>query len=355
MDETKSINLNYENDIPIYLHIPWDENKNVNCPYCGDITSLNINKHYWRDVKHANVDAPLIYNVEIIDVYCADCDNHFTIRPAGVSKYKRITDKSQNLIINSYTFDDISVQQLEDRLKRDFHLELSSQILQDLINKKIKDIPVTENQGGIKYSGLLCIDGMHGKTNGIEDVTILATDTITGITFEGQIRASESIKDIEEFLTSLKKIIPFDPFLIITDFVEWDAVIKKKFPNTLHQKCHFHLMEHLTNGIKKEVTKHINKLYGVEIKELQEVRRQTLKIEKEENPPKIEFDATSKTAQAAVEVVNNLIEIVQTSPPADREGPVDELIIKLEGWNENGIKNLKQDIIKKKPISPGHY
>ena len=329
------------------VYIPWNGDKNVECPHCNGIGPFWTNKYYWREVNHAHVDGNLVYNVETAYVQCQSCLQFFGIRPDGFIAYKRTTERTINLIIETYKSDDLSVSQLKRRLERDFHLKLSEKTLENLINEHVKNSLPVENPSGIKYSGVICIDGMHGKTNGVDDVTILAIDPIFGITFQGQIRSSESNENIEGFLTDLKIVLPHDPFLIITDFVEWDGKIKEIFPNTLHQKCHFHLMKHVTKGIKKELSKYLREHYGLEIKEMKEISRHTLELEKEEVFHEVTLDPHSKDGKTAIKLANQITCIAQTAP-SEREEKIDDFISMAKNSGDDTLKSLGETVLKKK-------
>lgn len=336
-----------ELDNSFSMYIPWNGDKNVECPHCNGIGPFWINKYYWRVVNHAHVDGKLVYNVEIVYVQCQSCLQFFGIRPDGFIPYKRTTERTINLIIETYKSDDLSISQLKKRLERDFHLELSEKTLENLINENMKDPLPVENNSGVKYSGVICIDGMHGKTNGVDDVTILAIDPIFGTTFQGQIHSSESNDNIEGFLTDLKKVLPYDPFLIITDFVEWDGKIKEIFPNTLHQKCHFHLMKHVTKGIKKELSKYIQECYGLEISEMKEISRQTLELEKKDELHDITIEPQSKDGKTALKLANQIIRITQTAP-SEREEEIDILVSTAKNSGAETLKSLGETVILKK-------
>ena len=330
-----------------YVYIPWKGDKNVDCPHCNGTGPFWTNKYYWREVNHAHVDGKLVYNVEIAYVQCQACLKFFGIQPDGFIPYKRTTERSINLIIDTYKFDDLSISQLKKRLERDFHLELSEKTLENLINENMKEpLPAVDNSG-IKYSGVICIDGMHGKTNGVDDVTIFAIDPIFGTTFQGQIRSSESNENIRPFLSDLKMLLPHDPFLIITDFVEWDGEIKEVFPNTLLQKCHFHLMKHVTKGIKKELSQYVQEHYGRKINEMKEISRQTLELEKKDVLHDITLNPQSSNGRTSLKLANHVIRVAQLPPP-EREEEIDNLVSTAINSGEETLKSLGETVLKKK-------
>jgi len=353
MEQISMSNPISENTDPTCVHIPWNGDKDVECPSCGEITGLHINKYYWRTVKHGNIDRELNLNIEIAYVQCQRCEKFFGIQPKGILPYKRVTERAIEVINSSYSADDISIPQLKERLDRDFHLDLSTQTLKNVINTHVAESPGEEERKGIQFSGIICIDGLHGKTDGADDVTILGIDPITGITMQGQLRTSESTANIEAFLHDLKTVLPHDPFLIITDFVEWDNSIQKIFPKSLHQKCHFHLMKHLTKGVKKEVTKYAQKQFGREIEELQEISRQTLTQEKQEHPQKLELNPQSETGKIIVGIANQIIAIVQEEP-AQRKAKIEQLISEIGELEENSQNSLQEHLTKKKALTKRH-
>lgn len=346
--EVSCVNSFQAQDIPLCIYIPWDGNKNVECPHCNELTKLRINKYYCRGVSHVHVDVKLTYVVEIAYVQCQSCLHHFGIRPPGIVPYKRMTQRAIDIIVESHDSDDISISQLKARIERDFHLEISEKTLGTLINENVKKSLPFKPDNGIKFSGVICIDGMHGKTNGVKEVTIFAIDTITSVTFQGQIRSSESTDNIHGFLKDLKEALPCDPFLIITDFVEWDEKIKEVFPNTLHQKCHFHFMKHLTKGIRKEVSAYLTRYYGNEIKELKEISRQTLESEKQEVPHEITITPHSRDGTIAVTLANQVLGIATTAP-SKREHEIERFISTATNSGEEMLQVLGEAVSTKKP------
>lgn len=336
-----------ESDNSFSVYISWNGEKNGECPHCKGTGPFWTNKYYWREIKHAHVDGTLVYNVEIAYVQCQSCLKFFGLRPDGFIPYKRTTERTINLIIETYKSDDLSISQLKKRLERDFHLDLSEKTLEHLINENLKNPLSAEYETGIKYSGVICIDGMHGKTNGVDDVTLLAIDPIFGTTFLGQIRSSESNENIKGVLTDLKAVLPHDPFLIITDFVEWDGQIKECFPNALHQKCHFHLMKHLTKGIKKEVSNYLKEHYNLAIEEMKEISRRTLEAENSEALQSIPFETKTNEGTVALTLANQVIHVAQLPPPA-REETIDLLITTANTSGEAALKSLGAMACKKK-------
>lgn len=120
---------------------------------------------------------------------------------------------------------------------------------------------------------------------------MLATDSLHKKPIAGALISSESEAETIFFLRSLKEWLPKPVKFMTIDFsTRIESGVKAVFPEVIIQKCVFHSIQLLLRGLVKELTRVKNKRYVAHIKEWNQLRRISIKREKNENcEPKLDL------------------------------------------------------------------
>jgi hypothetical protein len=148
---------------------------------------------------------------------------------------------------------------------------------------------------------------------------LLATDSIHNKPIAGALVSSESEAETTFFLQTLKKWLPKPVKFMTIDFSRRiESGVKAVFPEVIIQKCIFHAIQLLLRGLVKELTRVKNERYLAHIKEWNQIRRTSLRIEKNEiSEPKINLHF--KDTAYAWQIYQDLRKNIQGKGPREIE------------------------------------
>ncbi|MCS4541410.1 MAG: transposase [Euryarchaeota archaeon] len=243
----------------------------IKCPRCGSTHAI-VHDCYFRKVRDVNLEQSQTICLLVILYECKECKKTFAPKIDGIGPYARYTNRAKKLARDSVIRDNLSTRKAAERFKEDFKLKTSNSTIYEW-SKESYD----EKIFPFSFSGVLCIDEAHSKTNGKEDRVLIAADGVKGDAILFELKENAREESIEEALKKLKEM-GIEPFLIVTDFHSaYHEAIENVFPNAIHQLCHFHFMQLINKHLWKAIKKFRDRLKKEDRKEINKHRFKILK------------------------------------------------------------------------------
>lgn len=260
------------------------------CPTCGKlgrrkrirvrrVRSLAFQQELWREVHYGEYVAK------------CQCCKSFHTHPEDVELKAKYDNKVRQAVLDRILVDKLNTTTVQQALRRDFHLELSTGFLYDCLEYAVRKFEGTEFRRTVlsEFSGTLCVDEIHLGHR----VVLLASDPISDNPIACALVSSNDAAHMRRFLQNLKNH-GFSPQTVITDRSPlYPATIAEVWPTAKHQLCVFHVMseinDHVLNAVRevrralkpKRIKKgrgRPSKRHRARVKKLKEQREQADKL-----------------------------------------------------------------------------
>jgi hypothetical protein len=164
--------------------------------------------------------------------------------------FGRITKDGQRYMLELTIEDGLTLRKAKRRLKNTFGLEISIDRLWYLIQTTGKKCEKFTEELDIKSSGVFCYDEDVLRKINKNSYKMTILDAATGYGFKEEVKENKQSDTIESFLVEGLKDKKVDA--IVTDCdPKYPPIIKKNFPDALHQLCVGHFNDIIDDDLRK--------------------------------------------------------------------------------------------------------
>ena len=220
--------------------------RKMRCPNCGifarrkrlrlrRVRSLSFKEELWLDVQYGEYIAK-----------CSCCVS-FHSCPLGISPKAKYDDKVRQAVLDRVLNDKLNLSTVQECMKRDFLLELSTGFLYDCLEHAIRQFDGAAFRAKVlsEFSGTLCVDEIHLGHR----VVLLASDPVADNPIACALVSSNDALHMARFLRNLKNH-GFLPQTVITDRSPlYPRTIAEIWPLAKHQLCVFHAMAEINDHV----------------------------------------------------------------------------------------------------------
>lgn len=220
--------------------------KKAPCPTCGKLGRRK--RTHCRDVRTIAYKEIAILRITYgeYESRCGCCKS-FRTHPDGVLPKAKYDNKVREAVLEGILEDQLNVEAVLRRMKRDFLLDLSTGFIYDCIHDAVRDLDMAEHRHHVleRFSGVLCVDELHlGKFT-----LLLATDPIGDFPVAFALVSTNDQDHMERFLRNLQRN-GLNPKVVITDGSPlYPKLLAELWPKAEHQLCVFHVMQDLNKLI----------------------------------------------------------------------------------------------------------
>ena len=197
--------------------------------------SIAFQQELWREVRYGEYIAK------------CPCCKSFHTHPEDIDQKAKYDHKVRQAVLDRILVDKASTAAVQDAMKRDFLLKLSTGYLYDCLEYAIREYDGAEFRAQVlsQFSGVLCVDEIHLGHR----VVLLATDPIADNPVACALVSSNDAAHMRRFLQNLKNH-GFSPKTVISDRSPlYPATIKEVWPEAKHQLCVFHVMSEINDHV----------------------------------------------------------------------------------------------------------
>ena len=214
--------------------------KSYPCPKCG--------KHARRKDTHTRRVRDIAFGevvfIELtIGEYRAACRCCKTFRShiEGIEPRVEYTNRVRDAVIDRILDDGMSLNRVQQAMRRDFLLDLSDGFLYDCLDWKVRqtDMPTYRQWTLQHFSGSLCIDELHLGHRTL----LLATDPLGDFPVAFALVSANDQDHMRRFLNNLRNH-GFCPQVVVTDGSNlYPTLLADIWPSARHQLCVFHVIK----------------------------------------------------------------------------------------------------------------
>jgi hypothetical protein len=189
----------------------------------------------WREVHYGEYVAK------------CQCCQSFHSHPQDIDLKAKYDHKVRQAVLDRILVDKLNATKIQEALKRDFLLELSTGFLYDCLEHAIREYDGAEFRAKVlsQFSGTLCVDEIHLGHR----VVLLASDPIADNPVACALVSSNDAAHMLRFLRNLKTH-GFSPQTVVTDRSPlYPATIAEVWPDAKHQLCVFHVMSEVNDHV----------------------------------------------------------------------------------------------------------
>lgn len=216
------------------------------CPSCGKlgrrkrirvrrVRSLAFQQELWREVHYGEYVAK------------CQCCKSFRTHPEDIEQKAKYDDKVRQAVLDRILVDKLNTATVQQAIKRDFLLELSTGFLYDCLEYATRKFAGAKFRETVlsEFSGTLCVDEIHLGHR----VVLLASDPISDNPIACALVSSNDAAHMLRFLRNLKNH-GFSPETVITDRSHlYPSTIAEIWPEAKHQLCVFHAMSEINDHV----------------------------------------------------------------------------------------------------------
>jgi hypothetical protein len=181
--------------------------------------------------------------------YAARCECSTTFRNTHEDVIPRAAydNKVRDLVLDRILRDGMSVERTLESLAREFHLELSSGFVYDVLRDRVAQLDLATHRREVleHFSGTLCVDELHlGRFT-----LLLATDPLSDLPVAFALVGANDQPHMRRFLGNLKAW-GLAPEVVVTDGSNlYPAILAELWPGAAHQLCVFHVIKDINKLI----------------------------------------------------------------------------------------------------------
>jgi hypothetical protein len=217
--------------------------KKAPCPNCG--------KHGRRKRKlpPRRVRTVAYKAVAFLEIICGEyqarcsCCTTFRSTPEDVLPRALYDNKVRDLVLDRILKDSMNVEQTIESLHREFHLDLSTGFIYDVLHGHAQALGMAAHRRMVlkHFSGTLCVDELHlGRFT-----LLLATDPLADLPVAFALVAANDQGHMERFLRNLKNW-GLNPTVVVTDGSNlYPTVLEDLWSDVDHQLCVFHILKEI--------------------------------------------------------------------------------------------------------------
>jgi hypothetical protein len=175
------------------------------------------------------------------------CCKSFHSHPNDIDLKAKYDHQVRQAVIDRILVDKLNTATIQEAMKRDFLLELSSGYLYDCLENTIREYDGAEFRAKVlsEFSGTLCVDEIHLGHR----VVLLASDPIADNPIACALVSSNDGAHMRRFLQNLKNH-GFSPETVISDRSPlYPRTIAEVWPQAKHQLCVFHVISEINDHV----------------------------------------------------------------------------------------------------------
>jgi hypothetical protein len=175
------------------------------------------------------------------------CCKTFHTHPEDIEPKAKYDNKVRQAVIDRILVDKLNATTVQQSMKREFLLELSTGFLYDCLEYAIRKFDGAEFRAKVlsEFSGTLCVDEIHLGHR----VVLLASDPIADNPIACALVSSNDAAHMQRFLRNLKNH-GFSPTTVVTDRSPlYPKTIAEVWPEAKHQLCVFHVMSEINDHV----------------------------------------------------------------------------------------------------------
>jgi transposase len=216
------------------------------CPTCGTPgRRKSTHTRLVRDIAFAHIRFVEL-TVGEYRAACACCKT-FRSHADGIEPRGEYTNRVRDAVIDRLLDDGMSLNRLQQAMRRDFLLDLSAGFLSDCLDWKVRqtDLPAYRQWTLANFSGTLCVDELHLGHRTL----LLATDPIRDFPVAFALVSANDQDHLRRFLNNLKAH-GFLPQVVVTDGSNlYPTVLAELWPQARHQLCVFHVLKNINTHV----------------------------------------------------------------------------------------------------------
>jgi hypothetical protein len=213
--------------------------KTFPCPHCG------------KPGRRKDTHTRLVRDIAFGEVVCIEltvgeyraaclCCKTFRAHAEGIEPRAEYTNRVREAVIDRLLEDGMSVNRMQQAMKRDFFLDLSDGFLSDCLDWKVRqtDMPGYRQWALENFSGTLCIDELH-----LGHRTLLLANPLGDFPVAFALVSANDQDHMGRFLNNLRHH-GFLPQVVVTDGSNlYPKLLADLWPNARHQLCVFHVIQ----------------------------------------------------------------------------------------------------------------
>lgn len=217
--------------------------KKAPCPKCGKCGRRK------RKLPPRLVRTVAFKKIAYLEMTCAeyqaecDCCTTFRSSVEGVLPRAQYDNKVRELVLDRILKDCMNIEQTIESLRREFHLDLSTGFIYDVLRDQTQKLDMAEHRRRVleQFSGTLCVDELHLGSFTL----LLATDPLSDLPVAFALVASNDQDHMLRFLKNLKNWGMMPRVVITDDSNLYPAVLAELWPDAEHQLCVFHIIKNI--------------------------------------------------------------------------------------------------------------
>lgn len=197
--------------------------------------SLAFQQELWREVHYGEYVAK------------CECCKSFHSHPHDIDPKAKYDNQVRQAVLDRILIDKLNTTTVQQAMKRDFFLELSTGFLYDCLEHAIREYDGAKFRAQVlsDFSGTLCVDEIHLGHR----VVLLASDPIADNPIACALVSSNDAAHMHRFLKNLRNQ-GFSPETVISDRSPlYPRTIAEVWPQAKHQLCVFHVMSEINDCV----------------------------------------------------------------------------------------------------------
>jgi transposase-like protein len=180
-----------------------------------------------------------------------ECCATFSTLIAGIEPKARYDNRVRQAVLDRLLEDRMSLQQIQQALRRDFYLDLSDGFLYDCLDWQVHryDGAAYRQWAVANFSGTLCLDEIHLGQHAL----LLATDPLRDFPVGFALVSANDEAHMGRFLRQLQAH-GLSPRVVVTDGSSlYPQLLAEIWPQAAHQLCIFHVLQDINNAVLQAV------------------------------------------------------------------------------------------------------
>lgn len=225
------------------------------CVRCGGEETRCL-KSYYNHPWEASLECPTVLEVYREVRQCLKCGQRFVPAIDFVEPGGRYTKRVKKIVVASVVEDQMVLERVPGRMKRDFHLpQLSTTTVFNWVQEAAGRVPATgEYDRWVveRFSGVIGLDEVvEQKADGTKQYLVVAVDVLNQRTILFDLLDSRDETSLVKFLERLEEM-GIKPEVVITDMWKaYQGALSEVFPEARQQLCVFHLIQSVMKHVRK--------------------------------------------------------------------------------------------------------
>lgn len=225
------------------------------CVRCGGEETKCL-KWYYNHPWEASLERPTLLEVYREVRRCLNCGERFAPALDFVEPGGRYTKRVKEIVVASVVEDQMALERVPGRMKRDFHLpQLSTTTAFNWVQEAAGRVPTAgEYDRWVveRFSGVIGLDEVvEQKADGTKQYLVVAVDVLNQRTILFDLLDSRDETSLVKFLERLEEM-GIKPEVVITDMWKaYQGALSEVFPEARQQLCVFHVIQSVMKHVRK--------------------------------------------------------------------------------------------------------